>query len=277
MDKQSKNTIITVSAVFAVVIILMLLLIPVELKRLKIEKYGELAEAAETDERAEFIIENYDEYPEYILEIFYNDPENQENLDFVYNYFFNKDNYKLMIYTDEELNSDDVPALYMHDTRWGYERIGDSTSIIKTDGCAYVCITMAYLSLTGKSDVDPVALADFSYYNGLSGTVSNGLKIKNIGDLCSAIGLKGEYYNFDPDEGGTPIETATQISELLSDESVILAAMQGDTFGGHAIIIRDCQGENIYINDPESEEKTSVTWNFNDIKSEIMALWVISE
>ena len=250
----------------------MVLLIPVELKRERYKEFGRLAKAAETDERAEYIIENIDQYPKYITELFYDDPD---NLEFVYNYPFCKANYATMSYTDEELSG--VPALYMADPRWGYERIGKFTSIIKTDGCAYVCLTMAYIGLTGKSDVDPVILSGLAYDNGLTGSISAGMKLNKLGDLCSFIGLNGTYFNHNPDEGGKEMENIDELSQHIDNGAVVIAGMYGDTFGSHAIVIRGCEGNNVYINDPASPEKTAQTWNFDDIKSEFKGIWVITE
>ena len=277
MDKQQKKSAIMILAIFAVIIIVMVLLIPVEKKNQRYEQFGRLAEVAETDERADYIIEHYEEYPEYITQMFYSNPNDEETLDFVYNYVFCKNNYANMSYTEGELNAEDVPILYMRDERWAYERIGDTDSIIGTDGCAYTCLTMAYISLTGNGDIDPVALANFSYYNKLAGKISPGLLIKKVGEVCDAMGLKGEYYNYDPDEGGTPIESADEIAELWGEDKVLFVGMSGETFGNHALIIREIDGDTIYFNDPASEKKTAQDWNFEDFKSEIIGIWVISD
>ena len=277
MDKQQKKTIIAISVTFAVIIALLVCLIPVEKKNQRYEQFGRLAEVAEIDERADYIIEHYEEYPEYITQMFYNNPDDEETLDFVYNYIFCKDNYANMSYTEEELNSEDVPALYMYDKRWAYERIGDTSSIIETDGCAYTCLTMAYIGLTGNGDVDPVALANYSYYNELAGKISPGLLIKNVGEVCKAIGLNGEYYNYDPDEGGTPIESADEIAELWGEDKVLFVGVSGETFGNHALVIREIDGDTIYFNDPASEENTAKMWSFEDLKSEFIGVWVISD
>lgn len=273
MDTQKKN-IIAITAMFAIIVVILILLLPVEKKNQRYEQFGRLAEAAETDERADYIIEHYEEYPSYITKLFYNDPE---NLEFVYNYAFCKNNYKNMSYTDEELNSAFVPALYMYDERWCYETIGNRDELIKSEGCAYVAMTMAYIYLTGKGDIDPVILGAYSDYNGLNGKISAGIMIENIGKLCEAIGLKGEYHNFDAEFGGTPVESIDEISSLMGDEKVLIAATHGETFGGHALVIREINGNMIYFNDPASEEKTAQAWNFDEIKSELMAVWVITK
>lgn len=271
MNTQKKNAIVVI-VTFLVITIIMVLLIPIEQKRERYKEFGRLAEVAETDERAEYIIENIEQYPEYITDLFYRNPD---NLEFVYNYPSCKDNYVNMTYTDEELSG--IPALYMSDPRWGYERIGASNAIIKTDGCAYTCVTMAYIGLTGYGDVDPVILGRLAYDNGLTGMLSSGLKIGEIGDLCSMIGLSGTYYNHNINEGGKEMESIDELSKHLNSESVVIAGMYGETFGSHAIVIRECDGNNVYINDPANPEKTAQAWNFDDIKSEFKGIWVITK
>ncbi len=273
MNKENTKSAIAVIATFAVITIVMVLLLPVEKKNKQYEEFGRLAELAETDERAEYIVENGEQYPEYILDLFY---ESEDNLEFVYNYPFCKDNYANMSYTDEELGGG-VPALYMDDPRWAYERIGNYNRVIRTDGCAYLCVTMAYIGLTGDGSIDPVILGELSVSNSLTGKLSGGLLLEKIGELCDLIGLSGTYYNFDVNREGTQIESIEEISAHLDNNSVIIAGMQGDTFGSHAIVIRECDGSNLYINDPANPEKTAKAWNFDDIKSEFKGIWVITK
>lgn len=273
MDKQQKKSVIIILSAFAMVIAVLLLLIPVELKNMKYDKWGKLAEAAETDERAKYIIENEELYPDSILNVYYS---NEENLDFVYNYVFHKDDYLNMSYTDEELNGEGVPALYMYDYRWGYESIGNSGILIKDSGCAYTCMTMAYLELTGSGDTDPVVLGNYAYENDMTDMLSGGLMIDNVGKLAEAVGLNGTYYNYDIDNGGTAIESADEISALFGEEQVIIAGMSGEIFGNHAIIIRECENGIIRINDPANDENTAKSWSFEEIKSEFKGIWVIT-
>ena len=272
MNKENKKSAIAVIATFAVITIVLVLLLPVEKKNKQYEEFGRLAELAETDERAEYIIENSEQYPEHILDLFYNDAD---NLEFVYNYPFCKDNYANMSYTEEELSG--IPELYMRDPRWAYERIGNYGEIIKTDGCAYVCMTMAYIGLTGDGGVDPVILGQIAQSYSLTGKISAGLLLEKIGELCDLIGLSGTYYNFDTNREGKAIESIDEIAQHIGDESVVLAGMYGDTFGSHAIVIRECDGNNVYINDPADPEKTAQAWNFDDIKSEFKGIWVITK
>jgi len=273
MDKENKKSAIAVIVTFAVITLVLILLLPVEKKNKQLEKFGRLAELAETDARAEYIIENNEQYPKYILDLFYNNPD---NLEFVYNYPFLKDNYETtMSYTEAELSG--LPELYMDDPRWAYENIGGYEEIIMTSGCGYVCLTMAYIGLTGDSSIDPVILARIAYENMLTGKLSAGIYMEKIGDLCALIGLNGTYYNYDVKREGKAIESIDEIAQLISEDSVLIAGMVGETFGSHAIVIRECDGNNIYMNDPAVRENTEKTWTFDEIKSELKGIWVITK
>ena len=143
-NNVDKKTIAIVSAVFIAILIAMLLLMPIQRKNEFRQKWGKLAELAETNEHAKFITENEELYPTEILDFFYNDPD---NLNFVWGYPFHKDDYRSMGFTDEELHSEKVPALYMSDNRWCYQSIDGM--YIYDYGCVTVSLTMAYLWLTG--------------------------------------------------------------------------------------------------------------------------------
>ncbi len=264
-----KKTIITVSIVFVVILAAMLLIVPIQRKNEFNAKWGKLAEFAETDKRAKFITENEDLYSKDILQYFYS---NNDELDFVYNYAFHKDDYKTMSFTDEELNNESVPALYMDDVRWAYE---DNFSI-KTGGCAAVSLTMANLYLRNSSDVDPVKIMRYAKemdYLGIFG----GIKDENIGDICDTIGLKAEVINLSENMKKISHADSEKIKFAIDSGHVIMAGMSGEIFGVHAIIIRDYSGNDFFINDPADPEKTAQIWSFDTIDSEMVYMYDISK
>lgn len=268
---SSKVKIIISVAIVVIAVAVLILLIPVENKRKLHEKYGILAENAETDEKSAYILNNIELYPDNILELYYYDYE--ENVDFVYNYPFHKDDYSQMSFTAEELNSDTVPLLFMDDRRWGYEPLGES--FVQELGCVPVSLTMAYLYLTNKGDIDPPkvsAIADSIDAWGMYG-ISN----DKMTELCSSIGLTAVEYNYSPDSENSGMADINVIREALEKDHVVMAGMIGDTFGNHAVIIRQC-GDNgeIYINDPASRKKSETVWDFNEIKPDIYFIWEIS-
>ncbi|MCI5904384.1 MAG: C39 family peptidase [Oscillospiraceae bacterium] len=268
---SSKVKIIISVAVAVIAVVALILLIPIENKHKLYEKYGILAENAETDEKSAYILNNIDLYPEKILKLYYSDYE--KNVDFVYNYPFHKDDYSKMSFTSEELNSDTVPLLFMADHRWGYEPVYEG--YIKTHGCVPVSLTMAYLYLTGKGDIDPPKIAAIADSMDAWGTV--GINNDKIVELCDAIGITAIEYDYSPKSEESGKADIDVIKNALKNGHQIMAGMVGDVFGSHAIIIREIsETGDIYINDPGSAERSEKAWTFEELKSEIYFLWELS-
>lgn len=267
MDKNKKRTAIIISIVFVVGIVILLLLVPIEEKRKLYEEWGELAVIAETDERAEFIIENKELYPEDIL----NFKNYEVYLDFIYNYPFHKDDYDTMTFTDSELNCEGIPALYMTDFRWCYEKMNGS--YIRKTGCMALSITMANIFLNRNSNVDPKKVAliyegsnDVDYWGGLDNDDTK--------YILDEIGLKYNLLDYtDGEKKVTDVELET-IAEIIDNKHVCIACMKGETFGSHALIIREVTDDGmILVNDPASPEKTQKSWSFDEVNPEIYFIW----
>ncbi len=268
---MNKKTVIWVSAVFAVIIAAMLALVPVQRKAEFNQKWGELAELYETDERAQYIIDNEELYPDRILKYFYND---KNNLDFVYNYAFHKDDYALMEYFPEELNGEKIPALYMDDYRWCYQTFGDGWTI-KSSGCAAVSLTMAYLYLTGKPDYDPYKVTLIAENSGQIGFMNGGIVSSAVPSVAEEMGLTAEEYRFFEDNKKTENVQKDAIEEMIDSGNVVMAGIMGKTFGDHAVIIADYNDKGFIINDPASRENSDKIWAYDEIAGEIYYLWAL--
>lgn len=266
---KTKTKALIITAVILAAVAVLLLLIPVEKKQKLYEQYGKLAENAETDEKSAYILEHAEEMPTSILEFYYTD---DRYVDLVYNYPEHKDDYKTMSFTDEELNSGTIPNFYMSDLRWAYETVGGR--YIFSGGCAVVSISMVDVGLTGDGYYDPVRVSKVAEELGASGFLG-GVKNSEIGNICEAIGLKYNSYNFDPDEGGSGEPDEKQMREILDKGRPIIVNTKGDTFGSHAFVIRGYDETGFIINDPASPEKSARTWAFDEFSSEILRYWEI--
>lgn len=270
-NNVDKKTIAIVSVTFIAILAAMLLLIPIQRKNEFRQKWGKLAELAETNEHAKFITENEELYPAEILNFFYNDPD---DLEFVWGYPFHKDDYRSMTFTDEELHSEKVPALYMSDNRWCYQSIDGM--YIYDYGCVTVSLTMAYLWLTGNDDIDPykiLLIADSMDGIGMFGGITD----ETVCDICAEIGLNVETYRFSTGmqkDSHADIET---VKSILDKGHVVMAGMAGENFGVHTVIIRDYNEDMFYINDPADSEKTARLWSFEELESEMVFLYDISK
>ncbi len=267
---MNKKNIIGVSIVFTIIFVLMLVLVPVQRKAEFNKKWGKLAELYETDERARYIIDNEELYPNRILAFFYNDIN---ELDYVYNYAFHKDDYAVMEYKPEELNGDRPPALYMEDYRWCYQPMGERT--IKTNGCAAVSLTMAYLYLTQKSDIDPYKIALIAEEKGQIGLM-DGITSSAVTSVAEEIGLTVTEHRYFEDNQKIKNVQENTIVEMIDSGKAVMAGLFGETFGNHAVIIAGHTDEGFIINDPASEENSSKIWTYEEIANEIYYLWELS-
>lgn len=262
---SDKKMVFGLSVLFAAVIIIMLLLIPVEKKHEYYQKWGKLAVLAETDERAKFAIENAELYPEYWFKMLYN----EDDFELAYNYPFMKDSYKTASFTDEELNSEEVPALYMDDLRWFYEDPG-----IRSQGCVAVTVTMANLYLNRNGDVDPVKVVNYADETGCYDL--GGINQENVVDILQHFGMSAEEHIINRNNGEKITENELKTA-VDTEGAVIMAAVKGDTFGRHALIIRRYDENGFYINDPASPEKTAKQWDFSVFENELTRYWIITD
>ncbi|MCM1329218.1 MAG: hypothetical protein NC253_07225 [Ruminococcus sp.] len=257
---SDKKTAIGLSTLFLAVIAIMLALIPIEKKHQYYQKWGKLAVLAETDERAQFAIDNAELYPEYWFNLLYSD----STFELAYNYPFLKDNYQKMSFTDEELAG---APIYMDDTRWIYE--DDS---IRNQGCVAVAVTMANLYLNHNADVDPVKVVNYAVemdYYGLGG-----IGKADISDILAHFGMTAEEHIF---EDGNRV-TETELKAAADTEgAVLLVALQGETFGNHALIIRGYDENGFFINDPADPEKTAKQWSPEIFENELVRYWIITD
>lgn len=258
---MTKKTVISLSVLYAAVIVILLALIPVEQKNQYYKKWRELAVRAETDERARFAIDNAELYPDFWFNMLYSD----ETFEMAYKYPFMQNNYENMSFTPEEL---DGGAVYMDDERWIYEDYG-----VKAQGCVAVAVTMANLAVKHNSDADPVkvmAYADEMGWCGLGGIEQTAVK-----DILTHFGMSAEEHFFDKDNG-EKITEAELKSAVDTEGTAVMAAVRGETFGNHALIIRGYDENGFYINDPASSERTAKVWDFSIFENELSYYWIIS-
>lgn len=267
---MSKKTIIGVVVYFVIVIAIMLLLIPVENKNIRYKKWGSLAELAETDSRAEFIIENEELYTDDIIDLFY---ENNDRLELVYNYAFYKDAYDTMSFTEAELNSGEVPKLYMKDPRWAYEYLDKET--LAECGCSCVAIAATYLYLYNDGTVDPVVVANV--VNALDAiSFPEGILIIKTADVIEALNMNVESVDCGIEIEPVAVERDRLIEIIDDKDSVLLVAVSSDEFGNHMLVLRDYCDEGYYINDPASPEKSEKIWPFEEIEKDIVYYWRVT-
>lgn len=263
---MDKKTIIIASVVTVVCLGILCCLVPIEQKRQLHEKWGELAVLAETDDRAQFIIDNEELYPQEILSYYY---DYDNCFDFVYNYPFIYGKYPVIEFTDEELNCTEIPAISMEDPRWCYDPIDGG--YIFFDGCAAVSLTMANLYLNHNDAVDPRKVSDYATENGCTALLG-GIIVDKLPIVFDHFNIGYTEHIYDS-ATGNPI-TEDELKSLLDkDDTVVFACLSGDVFGDHAIIICDYDDNGFKINDPSYLNDVKKTVDYGVLSNEIFTIY----
>lgn len=158
-----------------------------------------------------------------------------------------------------------VPMLFQTDPAWANEPYAGSD--IATSGCGPVCLSMVYIALTGKTDFGPIDMAAFSEKNGF---VQDGMTAWTLmTDGASALGLTSTEL---------PASETSLVEALEKGSPVIASMLPGDfTTVGHFIVITgvDDSGR-LYVHDPNSAQRSSMTWDAATILSQCANLWAYS-
>lgn len=165
-----------------------------------------------------------------------------------------------------EVKKGTIPHFLQWDERWGYETYG--STYLAISGCGPTALAAIYSGLTGKTDMNPYAMAQWSEENGFyvygSGTAWD---IMTTG--AAMLGLNGWML-----DGGKE----SLLWALRSGYPVVCAMNPGDfTFFGHFIILTDVdENENIRVLDSNSRIRTQKLWNADDLMWQIAGMWAFS-
>ena len=202
---------------------------------------------------------SYGAYPESLIELLERNPETE---DFVLNYPFRQEESYDLTGVDR---SDGVPLLLQWDSRWGYEKYG--SDMIAITGCGPVCLAMTGYYLTGDGETfDPAAVAAFAE--------KNGYYASGYGSSWTLISEGGVKLGLDVTE--IPLVEKRMKDNLEVGNPIICAMGAGDfTSSGHYIVLVGLEDGKFRVNDPNSPEKSSMLWSYEQIQGQIRNLWVI--
>lgn len=159
-----------------------------------------------------------------------------------------------------------VPYLYQTDATWAdYGYAGGS---VRENGCGPTCLSMAYVALTGKTDRDPASMAAFSQLSGYVDAEGNTLWAL-MDEGAARLGLKS---------ASVPADISSLRAELLAGHPVIASVGPGDfTTEGHFIVLVGIDdNDQLAIRDPNSVERSNVTWDGAKVLSQCRSLWALS-
>lgn len=159
----------------------------------------------------------------------------------------------------------DVPVLYQTDAAWSAHPYANGT--MELNGCGPTVMSMVYTGLTGKSDKDPIAMAEFSQENGF--VEGGATRWAFMSEGAEGLGLDSRELPAD----------AGRVRRAVENGSLVVCVVgPGDfTTTGHYIIITGFDGEGrAIIRDPNSSENTSKTWDPDRIIGQCKNIWEIS-
>ena len=220
-------------------------------------------DATEAERKVKTFADEHDisfgEYPESLIDLLDRNPETE---DFVLNYPF-RENVEYKLVPPEE--GEDVPLLMQWDSRWGYEIYG--SDMMALTGCGPTCVAMVGLYLTGDTQTfDPAAVAAFSEKNGYYAS-GYGSSWTLISEGAVKLGL---------DVTEIPLVEKRMKDNLEVGNPIICAMGPGDfTTSGHYIVLIGLEDSKFRVNDPNSREKSSQLWSYEQISGQIRNLWVI--
>lgn len=219
-----------------------------------------LKKLSKEDSRINEILDNYNDYPEALLDML---SRNIKMTDFVLDYPEKKG--KIFSETIGKVKKGTFPLLLQWDSRWGYGKYGDDNVAI--GGCAPTALSMVIAGLTGKNNITPYDVAKYSEKDGhyLSGT----------GTSWSLMTLGSKHFGVEGKE--LPLTKNNIYNALESGKPIICSMRKGDfTTVGHFIVLVGIEDGKIKINDPNSEERSSILWEYDRIEKQIKNLWVFT-
>ena len=159
----------------------------------------------------------------------------------------------------------EVPALYQRDPAWAQASYaGDAFG---ESGCGPTCLTMAYVALTGRSDLTPADVGALSERLGCA--TADGTAWAFMTEGAAELGLIAEEI---------PADEASVRQAVVAGRPVICSVGPGDfTTTGHFIVLTGVNERGqLTIRDPNSPERTAEAWDFDTVLGQCRNLWAYS-
>ncbi|HJA29761.1 MAG TPA: C39 family peptidase [Candidatus Olsenella pullicola] len=164
-----------------------------------------------------------------------------------------------------EWRAGEVPYLYQTDPQWAGHPYAGGT--VEKNGCGPTCLSMVYVALTGRDDLDPSAMADFSERGGY--TTDGMTAWALMTDGAAELGLVSEEL---------PASTGAVREALLAGRPVICSVEPGDfTTTGHFIVLSSLtESGEVIVHDPNSAERSARPWDLERVLDQCLNLWAFS-
>ena len=123
-----------------------------------------------------------------------------------------------------QLTAGQIPYMSQYDSCWAYHAYG--SSVVGVTGCGPTCLSMVYISLTGKTDLDPVAMARFSEQNGF--TVDGMTAWALMTDGAAMLGLHSAELSASADAVRAELEAGRRATRRLYQHGALHRARRPD-------------------------------------------------
>ncbi len=218
---------------------------------------AELLRQAQSSEEFRQIYDKRTEYPDILLQALCSNPE---MMDYVLG-FPDAEKAAEGGLTEEE-KSASFPLLMQWDKRWGYAVYGES--YIGLSGCAPTCLAMVVKALTNQNDVTPATVAEYAQREGYYVT-GTGTAWSLMTEGATHFGVSGWEIS---------LSEETVFGYLRAGNPIICSMRPGDfTTQGHFIVLVGVEDGKIIVNDPNSQERSNLLWDYDTLAGQIKNLW----
>lgn len=158
------------------------------------------------------------------------------------------------------------PYYIQWDKRWAYDKLGETN--IAIGGCGPTCVAMALSGILDDKSITPKNIAEKEDANGY---------FTNAGTKWSFFDYIAKEYGVN--SAGVPLNKEAMKSALSKGHPIIASVHPGKfTTVGHIILITAVDNDdNFIINDPNSYTRTLKKWSYDELKTEIVAMWEFSK
>ena len=158
------------------------------------------------------------------------------------------------------------PYYIQWDRRWAYDVLGGTNVAI--GGCGPTVVAMALSGMLKDETITPKQISE----------------IENANGYFTSLGTKWSFFDFIADKYNLKSVklslSKASIDEVIDRGNPVITSVHPGKFTtvGHIILIvgKDNSG-NYIINDPNSYNRTLKTWSYDELKTEIIAMWEFSK
>lgn len=211
------------------------------------------------------ILNNLDNYPDYILELILKNPETIGYVkDYPKNYPAKGNGSQINI--SHDYIKGQIPLFLQWDKRWGYYNYGNYP--IALNGCGPTALSMVIVGLTGDITKNPKTVADISY--------EQGYLVKDKGSSWTLMSEGVDLFGLNSKE--LPLSETIIRGSLKKGHPIIACMGPGDfTTTGHYIVLTGITEDGkILINDPNSKNRSNMKWNIDVLMEQTKNLWAFS-